>query len=78
MAKQYFSKGQAEKKLGVRIKSLRGFSGVPKGTTGTVVRMDEGSDALYSLGIEWNLPGRKTPLVDWFSADEFENFLREE
>ena len=52
------------------------FSGVPKGTTGTVIdvaRDDMGNIKEYA--IQWDLE-RTKPLVDWFTADEFVDYLQ--
>ena len=52
------------------------FSGVPKGTTGTVIdvaRDYRGNITEYA--IQWDLP-RLKPLVDWFTPDEFIDYLQ--
>lgn len=59
-----FSKTAAKALVGKRIKTLVEFSGVPKGTTGTVIRADAAGTAKvagrtveeYDLAIEWDLP----------------------
>ena len=51
------------------------FSGVPKGTTGLVI--DEERDKygkIKDYAIQWDLP-RPKPLVDWFTPDEFVDYL---
>jgi hypothetical protein len=59
------------------VETLVPFSGAPQGTAGVVVRYDE-ADSGFDVGIQWELPRRRTrPLVDWFSKDEYEEFLRE-
>jgi hypothetical protein len=52
-----------------KIRTKVEFSGVPKGTTGT--SEVDGKE----FKITWDLPNRAKPLVDWFSKDEFEQFL---
>lgn len=96
MKREYFAGAEAQEKVGKRIKTLREFSGVPEGTTGRVVGVDDTPRLGHSLIIEWDLPNERQvtrftaggeeavlitggkPLVDWFSRDEYENFLREE
>jgi len=86
MKQSYFDKTTALSKVGKKIQTLVQFSGVPRGTTGTVIRADVVSHAipvmgtaaeLYDLAIEWDLPHRCKPLVDWFTKDEYEKFLVE-
>jgi hypothetical protein len=86
MKQHYFDKATAVSKVGKKIQTIVGFSGVPKGTTGMVIKADIAShsmltrgapDELYDLAIEWELPHRCKPLVDWFTKDEYERFLRE-
>ena len=51
------------------------FSGVPKGTTGLVI--DEERDKygkIKEYAIQWDLE-RPKPLVDWFTVDEFRDYL---
>jgi hypothetical protein len=86
MKQRFFDKATALNMLGRGIQSLVGFSGVPGGTTGRVIRADPvshpfaggGAPAeLYDLAIQWDLPNRGKPLVDWFTKDEYEKFLIE-
>ena len=86
MIKQcYFDKPSALSKVGKRIQSLVEFAGVPRGTTGRVIKSDavnhsllRGTDSeFYDLAIEWDLHDRCKPLVDWFTKDEYERFLVE-
>ena len=35
----------------------------------------EPDDELVSLPIQWDLPGRTRPLVDWFTKWEYEKYL---
>ena len=60
----------------MKIRTDYEFSGVPKGTTGTVIdveRDDMGNIKEYA--IQWDLE-RAKPLVDWFTADEFVDYLQ--
>jgi len=58
----------------MKIKSLKNFSGVRKGTTGEAVRETDGIPGQWR--ITWDLD-RTKPLIDWFSQWEFENYLEE-
>ena len=76
--RNYFSREAAQALIGQHIRSLVEFSGVPKGTTGKVIRADKTAyEDSYNVGIEWDLPYRHKPLVDWFSRDEYYRFLEE-
>lgn len=76
--REYFGPEEAAGKIGKRIETLVDFSGVAKGTIGVVVRYDEAGSG-FDVGIQWDLPERqgRKPLVDWFSKDEYEEFLIE-
>jgi hypothetical protein len=75
--REYFRPEDAAAKVGRRVETLVPFSGVPQGTAGVVVRYDEAGSG-FDVGIQWELPEHRTkPLVDWFSKDEYEEFLRE-
>ncbi|MBI1805084.1 MAG: hypothetical protein HY033_10280 [Ignavibacteriae bacterium] len=86
MIKQcYFDKPTALSKVGKKIQSLVEFAGVPRGTTGRVMKADavnhsllKGTDSkLYDLAIEWDIHDHCTSLVDWFTKVEYEQFLVE-
>jgi hypothetical protein len=63
--------------VGRRIKTLVGFSGVPRGTLGEVIRADKSGEG-YTLAIQWELRERHgKPLVDWFTKSEYERYLEE-
>lgn len=87
--KKDWEASEAEGKVGKSVRSLIEFSGVPKGTHGKVIRMDQGEGRGAIVAVEWDLPARTTiagrefqvqrtkPLVDWFSKDEYEDYLLE-
>jgi hypothetical protein len=77
MGYERFTESEAKDKIDRSIRSLVEFSGVPKGTVGKVVQIDELAGG-YDIVVEWFLPGRGKPLRDWFSKDEFEKYLIEE
>ncbi len=59
MLERFFTKTEAEAKVGKKIRTLVEFSGVLKGTTGQVLRADPaGREAveIYDLAIQWSLP----------------------
>jgi hypothetical protein len=72
-----FTDVEVESKIGKKIRTNHEFSGVPLGTTGTVLRSYEYSDGGFGLEIQWDLKGRMKPLVDGFSKDEYDEFLEE-
>jgi len=71
---EHFTPAEARAKVGQRVRSRIAFSGVPKGTTGIVLEPDR---KLVTLPIQWDLPGRSKPLVDWFSKSEYKDYLEE-
>lgn len=78
MTRYYFGKEAAAALIGRRVRSLVEFRGVPKGTTGKVVRADPtGNGDTYSVGVEWDLPYSGKPPVDRFSRDEYFTNLEE-
>lgn len=65
MLEKFFTKTEAEAKVGKKIRTLVEFSGVPKGTTGQVLRADPAGRVkpafgevveVYDLAIQWDLP----------------------
>ena len=75
--RELFDRATAEAKIGKRVRSLIEFSGVPVGTS-AVVFGASGEHGGYSLAIQWILPEKHgKPLVDWFTRDEYEQFLIE-
>jgi hypothetical protein len=88
---KHFTKAEAEAKGGKRVRTLVEWSGVPRGTTGTVVKADymgkrkpafEDWQDTWDVVIEWNLPepplARRRRIRDWFPRWEYERFLTEE
>lgn len=60
--REYFTKQEALEKVGKLIETLVDFSGVPKGTSGTVIRIYEAgwdSKESYGLDIQWHFPTEK-------------------
>jgi hypothetical protein len=76
-----FDQTTALAKVGLRVRTVVKFSGVPRGTAGRVIRADARDDG-YTLAIEWELPERHAPLasqglVNWFTKSKYERFLVE-
>ncbi len=68
----------ARQKIGQRIRTRLAYSGVPAGTFGRVLRADPGTEASgFTVGIVWELPGRTSPLTDWFTRAEYARALDE-
>jgi len=88
MTDRYFKKAEAEALQGNRIRTMIEFSGVPRDTTGTItgadktgrntagvfMRLGKAGPEGYTVAIQWDLPGRGKPLVDWFSKAELAVF----
>jgi hypothetical protein len=75
--RKYFTRAEAETLVGRRIRSLVDFSGVPKGTSGRVTRVDPAGQSkppfgeaveVFSVAIQWDLP-RRQPLIAAGTAD---------
>ena len=65
IVRQYFTQAEAEAKVGHHIQTRVEFSGVPIGTTGSVISADEAgwakppfghAEKAYDLAIQWDLP----------------------
>lgn len=76
---QRFSRQEADSKIGKTIVSLREFSGVPEETKGEVIGVDKIGKLPeeWDVKIQWDLPRRLNPLVDWFTKGEYERYLKE-
>jgi hypothetical protein len=73
--KEYFTKQEAQYKVGKKIQAKIELASIPRGTVGIVLKP---TDTLVSLPIQWELPDRLNhPLVDWFSKIDYERFLLE-
>ncbi len=76
-----YTRAAAQRLVGQTFKSLIEFSGVPKGTNGKVVAIDQVGDG-WDLVIEWDLgPSAVRPnglgLSDWFTREEMEHFMQQ-
>jgi hypothetical protein len=62
-------------KVGWKVRTKILFSGVPQGTMGKIVKIEPTADG-WKVAVEWNLE-RPIPLVNWFTKDEYEQYLEE-
>jgi hypothetical protein len=73
IARRRFTKEHAEAMIGRGVRSLADISCVPTGTRGRVVSAEEAGNG-YDVSVQWesgHLPR------DWFSQDQFEQYLVE-
>jgi hypothetical protein len=72
LTRQYFTRAEAEAKVGQQIQTRVEFSSVPRGTTGQVISADEAgwakppfgeAEEAYDVAIQWDLP-RPEPFAD--------------
>jgi len=71
--KRRFTKQDAEAMVGRGVRSLVDISCVPAGTRGRVVAAEEVGNG-YDVSVEWESGHLRT---DWFSQDQFEQYLVE-
>ena len=73
MVDTYFTRSEADQKLGRKVRSLSTLGSVPQGTRGTVVRVVRCHTDQWSVRVQWQMP-RQVSLID---AAEFSFFRRE-
>ena len=76
MAQNFFTRAEAQAKIGTRVRGRVTLAGVPRGATGTIIRVDRVIDG-YDVEVAWVWPGRRTPWIDWFTRAEYEACLIE-
>jgi len=59
----------------MKIRTLREFSGVPKGTEGEAEKDGKTWKVTWNLTRDFLGTPRHKPLVDWFTQDELDSFL---
>jgi hypothetical protein len=74
---QRFSKGEAESKLGQRVRAAVDLTDIPKGAAGRVMEMDEIEPNGFDLIIEWDLRMNGKIQHDWFAKEEYERSIAE-
>lgn len=70
---EYFTESEARKLEGQRLKTNREFSGIEKGTTGIVKKIDNYGDD-WTIGLKWRTTNGNS-IVDWFTKTEYEKYL---
>jgi len=82
----YFTKEEAEAKIGQRIRTQVAWASIPAGTHGTVVGIDEMGKTkpaatvpivIFSVVIKWDVTNHQQTLTDWFTRQEYEQYLEE-
>ena len=81
---RFFTKVEAKDKVGMIVRSLEEFSGVPKGTVGTVSKTGQWRIAAptremaeaYSVAVRWDGHKPKPP-EGWFTKDQYKRCLYE-
>ena len=73
VTKKRFTKQAAEALLGRGVRALTDISCVPAGTGGFVVSAEEAGNG-YDVAIRWESDHLA---IDWFSQDQFEQYLTE-
>lgn len=85
MEARHFTKPEAEAKVGRKVQTSVAWSGVPKGTTGQVVRADSAgrvklpfgeSVEVYDVAIQWDLPAEPPTVMSSSSAGERFTYIR--
>jgi hypothetical protein len=78
MKQENFSRAEARAKLGRQVRSSVEFSGIPKGTAGRVVQIEEIEPGDFEVVIEWKLPKRQPALCYWLTKKHYRQFLFED
>ncbi len=73
-----FSRLEAQARLGRRVRTVARVDGVPDGTIGCVMQLDEIEANNFDLIIEWQalIDGKRQH--DWFSKEQYERCLVDE
>ena len=75
MEREYFTKQEALEKVGKIIEALADFSGVAKGSSGTVIKTDRAGKDQWSLAIQWRLPTKKPSIIHGRVGDEPSTYI---
>jgi hypothetical protein len=70
-----FNREEAQAKLGRRVRSIIACDGVPTGTFGRVMQLDEIEKNNFEVIVEWYVLIEGKRQHDWFSKEEFEQCL---
>lgn len=71
---QRFSRAEAERLVGRRVRALAPYAYLPSGTTGSVVGAEEVAPDGFELVVEFDVD--RAPR-DWFTPAEFREYLTE-
>jgi len=74
---RYFPLREAARKLGRFVRSRCPLSFVKSGTFGRVVNLQQTFNGEYAVVVQWNVPFRYKPPLDWFTRNEYEALLEE-
>jgi hypothetical protein len=72
---QRFSRTEAERLVGRRVRALATYAYLPRGTTGSVVGVEEVAPDGFELVVEFDVA--RAPR-DWFTRSEFVEYLMED
>lgn len=70
-----FSREEAQAKLGRRVRAVVRVDGVPAGTFGCVMQLDEIEQNNFEVIVEWYVVFEGKRQHDWFTKKEYENCL---
>src|ERR1700694_1869979 len=70
-----FNREEAQAKLGRRVRSIVACDGVPPGTFGCVMQLDEIEKNDFEVIVEWYVLIEGKRQHDWFSKEQFERCL---
>jgi hypothetical protein len=76
MTQTFFTRAEAQAKVGKWVRTRVTFAGVPQGAIGTIISADRVIDG-YDVEVAWGQSGRRTPWVDWLTKEEYEACLIE-
>jgi hypothetical protein len=67
-----FSKEEAQTKLGRRVRAVVSVDGVPSGSVGSVMQLDEIEKNSFEVIVEWFVLIDGKHQHDWFSKEQYE------
>jgi hypothetical protein len=70
-----FSREEAQALVGHRVRTVAGVDGVPMGTFGNVMHLDEIEKDNFELIVEWYVLIDGKRQHDWFSKEQYEQCL---
>lgn len=77
MATRYFPWHEAARKLGRFVRARCALSFVKPGTFGRVVNLEQVFHGEFTVVVQWNVPFRYKPPLDWFTRNEYDTLLEE-